>query len=166
MRLLRLSRSPLNADRNGMRLKSRSISCGGLPSIQAVRTLLSGRRVLDPLAALGLLVRRRSQRHRRDQPQGSGQLGQLGRGCRRNLVIHNIFHRKLSGLVHLAAFDQALHVEQRIPDRPVRRRSLAQGGLGLFEHSLGCEGPCASSIGLGERVTPFRSGILLDKPLE
>ena len=37
MRLLMLSRSPLNADRNGMRLKSRSISCCGLPSIHAVR---------------------------------------------------------------------------------------------------------------------------------
>ena len=129
------------------------------------QSLMSDPRVLDPLAPLGLLVRRR-ERHRRDQPQGSGQLGQLGRSCCRNFVIHNIFHRKLSGLVHLATFDQALHVEQRIPDRPVRPRSLAQGDLGLFEHPLGCEGPCAFSIGLGERVTPFRSGILLDKPFE
>jgi hypothetical protein len=130
------------------------------------QTLLSGRRVLDPLAALGLLVRWRRQRHRCDQPQGSGQLGQLGRGGRRNLVIHNIFHRELGGLLHLAAFDQALHVKQRILDRSVRRRSLAQGDLGLFEHPLGREGPRAAGIGLGERVTPFRSGILLEKPLE
>jgi hypothetical protein len=55
---LRISRSALNADRNGIRLKSSSISSGGLPSIQAVKNFVGPPRRARPFGGLRFLGRR------------------------------------------------------------------------------------------------------------
>ena len=47
---------------------------------------------------------------------------------------------------------EALHVEQRLPDHPVRPRSpCSQGDLGLFEHPLAARIRARFSIGLGRQ---------------
>ena len=66
----------------------------------------------------------------------------------------------------LALTDQALQMEQRLPDGSIRRRGIAEDDLGLLEHSLGRQCPRAPGISVREGVPPFRTGILLDEPLE
>src|ERR1019366_9210190 len=66
----------------------------------------------------------------------------------------------------LALTDQALQMEQRLPDGAIRRRGIAEDDLGLLEHSLGRQCPRAPGISVREGVPPFRTGILLDEPLE
>src|SRR5262245_46783390 len=63
----------------------------------------------------------------------------------------------------LAALDEALNIEQRIPHRTVRRSGIVEDDLRLLVHSLGGELAGARGVSLRKPLAPFRKVLLFQE---
>ena len=138
---------------------------GGLLSRQRGERLarrIGGR---DPFDARGRVAVARGERNRTGEEHRRRQLGQKAPLARLQSVGSDMLQPLGQRLVELALADEAGDQEQRLLDRAVQRRRVAENDLGLLEQPLGEQRLGPAEVSVGESVPPLRPGLLLEELL-